>query len=104
MNAPIEIRELAAARLVELDHLPALLAIRLLLLQLLGESCDARGCRSPQCTQLEVDERVHGDLGIAQILLEHLHVLLRARRGSFLIADLLEQLDDARPAAASAPS
>ena len=93
MNASIEIRQLAATGLVELDHLPALLAIRLLLPELLGEPRYSRARRAPHRAQLKVHERVHGDLGVAQVLFEHLHVFLGARCSGFLIANLLEKLE-----------
>ena len=78
--------------LVVIDELPAVLAICLLLLQLHSEPRHARTGGAPQSLQLEVDERMHRNLGIAEILFEHLHVFLGACCRGFLIANLLEQL------------
>jgi hypothetical protein len=65
VNATIEIRELAATSLVELDHLAALFAICLLLPELLREAPESRACCTPYSSQLEVDECVYSDLRIA---------------------------------------
>src|SRR5690606_7354067 len=47
-NAPVEIRQLATAPLVELDQLAAPFSVHLLLLKLLGKPLDLRCAIAPQ--------------------------------------------------------
>src|SRR5690606_22924544 len=83
-NAPVEIRQLATAPLVELDQLAAPFSVHLLLLKLLGKPFDLRCAIAPQSAKLKVDERVRAGFGVAEILLER-GELLASLLGSHLV-------------------
>ena len=74
------------------------------MLQLLGEPCSFAAQARHKRAQLEIDQRMRGGFGIAEISLELIELLARARCRAFLLLDLLEQREVLVLQPASAPS
>src|SRR5262249_13236006 len=87
----VEVRDPAPALLIELDELPAALALFLLALQLLREAQELRGGDAPQAPELKINQAMGRVVRIAEVLLELVVLLAHAQQRRFLFFHALGQ-------------